>query len=778
MKDERGKNLSKNPMVLKIPKKVVLSAATLFGACFVLLVVISVQQINDMSREIRTRFDGQKWSLPAVVYSRPLELYPGLELTGDLFEMELQLGGYRKDNPVRVSGGYLRDGERFDLMTRGFMFPSGYQPARKATINFLNGKVEQIIDEAGDALPHMRLDPARIGSFHPLVHEDRIVVQHSQIPPLFIETLMAVEDKQFFDHHGISLTGITRAFYVNLRAGRTVQGGSTLTQQLIKNFFLERERSLSRKVQEAIMALLLEYHYSKEEIITAYVNEVFMGQDGKRAIHGFGLASQFYFRRALEDLSVAQMATLVGMVKGPSFYDPLRRPENCIRRRDGVLSILLADGIIDEQIYREGVAQELSDVAPQKNGMKRFPGFVDLVRRQLKDEYREEDLKKNGLHILTTLDPQVQVRAEAQLKNTIATLENGKQENLLEGAVVITGRENGEVHALVGGKESRLSGFNRALDARRPIGSLVKPAVYLTALERGYTLASPLLDSAISLDNDGSVWRPRNYDRQEHGTVALYQALAHSYNLATVRLGMEIGVDAVAETLQKMGGGVPETVYPSLLLGAINMSPLEVAQVYQTIGSGGFYLPLRAIQAVQGKDGALLTRYGLKVEQRFSPEFIYLLHHGLTRVMEEGTARSYGFPDTMEVAGKTGTTNDFRDSWFAGYAGDRLMVVWLGNDGNQSVALTGASGALRVWGNIMLGMRNRSGTIVEPQGITWRRIDPRTLRSGTIFNPHATVLPFLAEGHGEERSGRSIFDVREVEQSVKDMVDSFRNIFQ
>ncbi len=744
-----------------------------FILLFVLAMIAAVQ-LRGLSIEITTKFDGKRWSLPAVVYARPLELYPGLVLTPEAFEYELQLSGYREEENVAAAGGYNREGSTFELVTRSFVFPSGREESRSLIVVIYENQISQITDRSTTSeIAFVRLDPARIGSFHPLVHEDRIVVQQDEIPPILQQALLAVEDKRFFEHHGISITGIARAMLANIKAGRTVQGGSTLTQQLVKNFFLNRDRTLSRKIQEALMAILLEYHYSKEEIMTAYINEVFLGQDGSRAIHGFALASQFYFRRDLRDLSTAQVATLVGMVKGPSLYNPLRKPENCLARRKAILNILLNDQIIDLATHDLATQQPLTDVSPQKNGFNRFPAFLELVRRQLKDEYHEEDLKSSGLRILTTLNPQIQQHAEQQLVHTIDGLEKSESKDEVEGAVVITGRENGEVHAIVGGKEGRRSGFNRALDARRPIGSLIKPAVYLAALRNGYSLATPVSDIQIELENQGRRWKPKNYDNQEHGRVALYTALAKSYNLATVRLGIDVGIEKVAETLELFGVQIPAKLYPSLLLGSMNMSPLEVAQFYQTIGSGGFYLPARSIQAVLASDGSLLTRYGLKVEQRFSPQTIFLLNHGLMRVMEEGTGKSYNFKRQISLAGKTGTTNGLRDSWFAGYSGANLVVVWLGNDDNKSIALSGSSGALQVWGNIMQAMATTSLKMVEPEGIMWRRIDTRTLRSATLFNRNSTVLPF-AKGAEKDKGWRvPSMDMQAIENKAQEVFDSF-----
>lgn len=701
-----------------------------------------------LSDEIRQKFDGKRWSLPAIVYARPLELYPGLRLSPEMLEEELHLSGYRKETKEKAAGSYGRNGSTIRLVSRDFHYPSGPELSQQLTITFADQHIATLTtgdDRTPVALA--RLDPARIGSFHPTVHEDRLILAREEIPELLIKTLLVMEDRNFYAHHGIAPLGIARALLANIRAGKTVQGGSTLTQQLVKNLFLNRERTLWRKAQEAVMALIVDYHYDKEEILTAYINEVFLGQDDNRAVHGFALASQFYFRRDLQDLRPDQMAVLVGMVKGPSSYDPRRNPENCLARRNLVLTTMAGHGILDKAVYTEALARPVTETAVQKHGFNRFPAFLELIRQQLTGEYREEDLKTSGLRILTTLDPQLQHQVEKNLQETISALENKQKYQNLEGAVIIAGRENGEVLALAGGKNPLVPGFNRALQAKRPIGSLVKPAVYLAALQKGYTLASPLEDTTVSLNIEGSSnWRPENYDRKEHGRVPLVTALANSYNLATVRLGMEVGLDKVLATIHDLGYGGEIAAYPSLLLGAVDMTPFEVSQIYQTLAAGGFFTALRAIESVMATDGSLLNRYGLAVEQRFSPELIYLLTHALQRVVSEGSAKALLSSPLRDhgVAGKTGTSDNLRDSWFAGFTGDHLAVVWLGRDDNTSIGLTGSAGALRVWEKIMRAVVSSPLRPAEPEGIAWMALDRTTFGESRNGGNTATRLPFIA----------------------------------
>ncbi len=714
-----------------------------------LLVIILVfaAYVKHLDGIICQKFNGKRWSLPAVVYARPLELYPGLSLSPAQLEKELQLTGYRRESEAAAPGGYGRYNDLIHLFTRDFHFPEGLQKSVNIMVQFADTKIESLTCvDSGQKLSLARLDPARIGSFHPRHHEDRIVLTRHELPELLIKTLLAVEDQDFYSHSGLSPRGIARAFLANIKAGKTVQGGSTLSQQLVKNFFLNNKRSLQRKFNEAIMTLLLELYYSKDEILTAYANEIFLGQDGARAVHGFGLASQFYFRRNLEDLEASQIALLVGMVKGPSYYNPRKHIDRCLKRRGLVLDIMLSRNIIDRKVYHKARATSIEKTGKTIGGFNRFPAFLDLVRRQLQQDYLEEDLTTDGLKIMTTLDPQVQWQVEKNLAGTINDLEKRTGVKKIEGAVIVSSREGGEILAVVGGRNPLKNGFNRAIDARRPIGSLIKPAVYLTAINNGYTLASPVMDSSLTIDDGkGGIWSPKNFDGKEHGRVPLYKALSHSYNQATVKIGMDIGLDKVLQTVRDLGVDIEFPLYPSFLLGAASMVPYEVSQMFQTIAAGGFYVPQRVIASVLSADNTLLQHFALSVEQRFTPESIFLLNTALQFGVREGTGSSLShyIPPTLNVAGKTGTSSNFRDSWFAGFSGNKLTIVWLGRDDNKSTGLTGASGALVVWGKLMRSLNAKPLDLVEPSTIDWAWLDPKTLEIANRFHYETVHLPFI-----------------------------------
>lgn len=670
-----------------------------------LLLTLSVAgYIGYLDWVVRAKFAGKRWELPARVYARPLELYAGLDLTPAELQTELKRLGYRPVRMIARPGSYTRAGPVIEVYARAFIFWDGKTPPRRLRIRFAADRVASVSDEAGHEVGIARLDPPVIGSIYPERKEDRILVRLADVPPQLVRALLATEDRNFYQHHGIDFRATARALWADLRAGALVQGGSTLTQQLAKNFYLSPQRSLGRKLNEALMALLLELHYDKDAILEAYLNEVYLGQDGARAIHGFGLAAHFYYGRPLRELHLAQLAQLVALVRGPSFYDPRRHPERARARRNLVLELMASQGVITPAEAQQAEAAPEHVTAEPPSGVTPYPAFIDLVRRQLKRDYDETDLTTEGLRIFTTFDPRVQAAAEGAVVRVLPRLEarTGAPANALEAAVLVTDPRNGEIQAVVGGRRPRYAGFDRALDALRQVGSLMKPVVYLTALEqrKRYTLATPLDDAPLRVKRpDGKVWVPNNYDRRSHGTVPLYEALANSYNLATVRLGMQVGLSSVEAMLHRLGVQREVSPYPSMLLGATALSPLEVAQMYQTIAAGGFRTPLRAIRAVTTADGVPLTRYDLAVDKAVDPGTDYLVTYALQAVVKEGTARSLPreLADAWQPAGKTGTTDDLRDSWFAGFTGDRLAVVWVGRDDNASTGLTGASGALRVW---------------------------------------------------------------------------------
>jgi penicillin-binding protein 1B len=697
------------------------------------------------------QFGSKQWELPARIYSRPLELYPGLPLNPELLEKELILMSYRKGDSIDVPGSYCINKNVCTLFSRPFSFPDGEESSQKIRIEIRNGTISGLTDiETNRNINLARLDPALIGSFYPDSDEDRLWVKFDDAPPLLIQTILAVEDRDFYHHHGIKILSMLRALKTNIMAGKAIQGASTLTQQLVKNLFLSTEKTLIRKINEAIMALSLELFYDKNKIFEAYINEVYLGQDGNRAIHGFGMASRFYFGRSLDDLCAREIALLVGLLKGPSYYNPYRFTERALKRRNVVLSLMADQILIRPAEAQQAMKKDLGVISNPQSGISPFPSFLDFVKRNLLREYDETDLETEGLRIFSTMVPKIQFAVEKSVKNRLETIERSKNLpfNSLEAAVVITGVGNNEIVALTGGRNPKIKGFNRALDSRRLSGSLIKPVIYLSALAQSekYTLISSLNDSPIQVKTKNGVWEPKNYDRQFHGNVPLFEALSNSYNAATVRLGMEMGLDTFFETLHKLGIHKNLPPYPSVLLGAVGISPLEAAQMYQTFAAGGFFSPVRVIQAVCRPDGHLLQRYPLTVNETINPDTIYLLNKALQIVISEGTGRSLNrvLAEKLTPAGKTGTTDDLRDSWFAGFTGDYTGAVWVGRDDNAPCGLTGASGAMQVWGDIMAKISTSPLQLSKPDNIIITTIDPITGCRTEKHCPGSFSFPFIA----------------------------------
>jgi penicillin-binding protein 1B len=675
---------------------------------------------------VTREFQGRLWSVPARVYAEPLELYAGAALSGDDLEQELRRLHYRPGDPASGPGLYRRRGGEFELHTRRVRFVDELRAPLRVRVRTSADAVTELAAVDGSALPLFRLDPLLVGSVFPVHGEDRLVLAPDEVPPLLRAALKTIEDKRFDEHHGVDLRSILRALWANLRAGHITQGGSTLTQQLVKNYFLSDQQTFGRKLTEAVMALRLEAHFSKDEILVAYVNEVYLGQDGERAVHGFGLGSQFYFGKPVDELDAGELALLVGLVKGPSYYDPHKHPERARARRDLVLKEL-ADAHLIGAAEADRAARQPLALRPHGGGY--VPAFLDLVRRHLKRDYAEADLAAAGLAIYTTLEPRAQAAAERALTRGLRRLDAASRtrDAQLEGAVVIAEPQSGDVLAVVGGRDTGSEGFNRALDARRPIGSLVKPAVYLAALESGrYTAASLLEDAPLELKlGDGSLWTPQNFTRETYGSVPMVRALAESLNLATVRLGLDVGLARVADTLVKLGLERRPALNPSLLLGAVEMTPLEVVEVYASLANGGFRARLRAVRAVLDEHGGALRRFKVEVEAAAPPAAVYALDRMLVQVTERGTGRgaTARLPRNIVAPAKTGTSSDTRDSWFAGFTGSHLAVVWVGYDDNRTTGLTGAAGAMPVWADAIASLRPASWEPAAPPELDERWVE-------------------------------------------------------
>jgi len=757
-----------------------ISKTTLLKILFTLLVLVGLLLLF-LDVQIRHQFEGKRWAVPAKVYARPLELYAGSALTIEDLKIELRGLGYQFVSRASKPGQAAFSSSRAIISTRGFNFTDGREPARRLVLDFNREGLSGISDAQGNELALLRLEPVLIGGIYPLNNEDRDLIQLQDAPPELIDALIAIEDRDFYQHHGISPKGIARAMLANIKAGAFVQGGSTLTQQLIKNFYLTSDRTLIRKLLEMPMAMLLELHYSKDEILEAYLNEVYLGQDGARAIHGFGLGAHYFFGQPIQELKLHQVALLAGMVKGPSYYDPRRHPERAKRRRNLVLSVLHEQGEITQEQYQQATTADLDVVKKGTLLKEAYPAFLDLVKRQLRRHYRDEDLSSEGLRVFTSLDPIVQKEAEQALIETISQLEQGYQKvDKLQGSMVVTDPQTGEVLSVIGDRNTRYKGFNRALDSKRPIGSLVKPAVYLAALEQGYTLSTRLDDSPYSLSlPNGQTWKPQNFDKQSHSEVTLIEGLTHSYNIATARLGMAVGLDNVIDTLVRLGVRRDLDPYPSLLLGAQGLSPLEVATMYQTIAANGFQMPARAIRTVTDSEGNALSSYPFQLKQTVDPEDIYLIQTAMQQVTRRGTAASIyrTLPGHLNVAGKTGTSDDQRDSWFAGFSNNRLAVVWLGQDDNSPLPFTGSGGALRAWTQFMASQPLDSFQAPTPETIEWLWVNADNGYLSAAQCENARQLPFI-RGTAPQQTAECYIEPGQQDDPVSRSIDWIKDWFQ
>lgn len=682
-----------------------------------------------LDQRVTQAFERLAWQEPTRIYARPLRLAPGEPLDARSLLAELDASGYREAEGAPQPGSFARDGDRFQLHLRAWRDLDGARPAQRVALELGGGRVRALAQASGAALDVAWLDPARIASLHGKEQSERRLVRLAEVPEQLILLLQSTEDRSFKHHRGVDPWGILRALWVNLREGEIRQGGSTLTQQLVRSLFLGREVALERKLNEAFYALIIEARFDKGRILETYLNEVYLGQEGAQAVHGVGAGAVFWFGRELEALDTAELALLVGLIQGPSYHDPRRHPERARQRRGVVLDMAVETGVLAADAAARAKAAPLGVSRGGHLPRNRYPAFMDLVRAQLERDYRESDLSGAGLAIHTTLAPMAQAAAENAVREALAALQDGQQ-SPLQGALVVTDTQAGTVDAVVGGRDARAHGFNRALEARRPIGSLAKPFTYVLALAQPqrWSLAAMLDDAPVRVDLPGGrSWMPENFDRRSHGRVALVDALAQSYNQATVRLGLQIGPERVADLMEALAQ-VEVQPHPSLLLGAVDLSPMAVAQLYQFFAAQGRLQPLRAVRGVLDAQHRPLKRYDLPPPPAQPGDALAarLVTLALQEAARSGTSRRLGTGAlrALAPAGKTGTSNDSRDSWFAGYTGRHLAVAWVGNDANQSTGLLGASGALRLWESLFAALPSLPLTVGDDD-LEFEWIDPQ-----------------------------------------------------
>ena len=695
---------------------------------FIVFVVLMAIYGVYLDQKIRSRIDGKVWQLPAAVYGRMVNLEPDMAITKNEMVKLLEATQYRQVSKMTRPGEFTVQANSVEMIRRPFDFPDSKEGQVRARLTFDGDRLDTIENmDNNRQFGFFRLDPRLITMLSSANGEQRLFVARNGFPDLLVDTLLATEDRHFYEHDGISLYSIGRAVLANLTAGRTVQGASTLTQQLVKNLFLSSERSYWRKANEAYMAVLMDARYSKDRILELYMNEVYLGQSGDNEIRGFPLASLYYFGRPVEELSLDQQALLVGMVKGASIYNPWRNPKLALERRNLVLRLLQQQQVIDQELYDMLSARPLG-VQPRGGVISPQPAFMQLVRQELQSKLGDKVKDLSGVKIFTTFDSVAQDAAEKAAVDGIPALKKQRKLSDLETAMVVVDRNTGEVRAMVGGAEPQFAGYNRAMQARRSIGSLAKPATYLTALSQPnqYRLNTWIADAPISLRQpNGQVWSPQNDDKQFSGQVMLVDALTRSMNVPTVNLGMALGLPAIVDTWQKLG--VPKdqlNPVPAMILGALNLTPIEVAQAFQTIASGGNRAQLSALRSVIAEDGSVLYQSFPQAERAVPAQAAYMTLWTMQQVVQRGTGRQLGakYPN-LHLAGKTGTTNNNVDTWFAGIDGREVVITWVGRDNNQPTKLYGASGAMSIYQRYLANQSPVPLNLVAPEDIVDMGVD-------------------------------------------------------
>ena len=711
----------------RVPRKRRGWIGLLFKLFLVFAVVMAIYGVY-LDSQIRSRIDGKVWQLPATVYGRMVSLEPGMSYNKKEMIALLEGTQYREVTRMTRPGEFTVQANSIEMIRRPFDFPDSKEGQIRARLSFNGDRLSEIKNlDNGRSFGFFRLDPRLITMLQSPNGEQRLFVPRAGFPDLLVDTLVATEDRHFYQHDGISFYSIGRAFLANITAGRAVQGGSTLTQQLVKNLFLTNERSLWRKANEAYMALIMDARYSKDRILELYLNEVYLGQAGNDQIRGFPLASLYYFGRPVDELSLDQQALLVGMVKGASLYNPWRNPKLALERRNLVLRLLQQQKVIDQELYDMLSARPLG-VQPKGGVITPQPAFMQMVRNELQAKLGDKIKDLSGVKIFTTLDPVSQDAAEKSVEEGIPALRKQRGLNDLETAMVVVDRFSGEVRAMVGGADPQFAGYNRALQARRSIGSLAKPATYLTALSQPdtYRLNTWIADNPIALKQpNGQVWKPQNDDHRFSGQVMLVDALTNSMNVPTVNLGMTLGLPQVVDTWTRLGVAKDQLQpVPAMLLGALNLTPVEVAQAFQTIASGGSRAPLSAVRSVIAEDGSVLYQSFPQAERVVPAQAAYLTLYTMQQVVDHGTARALGakYP-RADLAGKTGTTNNLVDSWFAGIDGKEVAITWIGRDNNQPTKLYGASGAMQLYRRYLENQAPMPLMLTPPEDIARMNVD-------------------------------------------------------
>ncbi len=700
--------------------------------CLTLLVAVGLGLVY-LNAHVSRQFQSLSWAVGAKIYARPLELFQNAPFSLEQTRFELDLLNYRVVNARPGRGQYQQSHESLWIGMRGHQFADGLEPDRLVRIAFQGSQVTELTDQSSTPVDIIRFEPLVLAQLSG-THADREIIDLSDLPDEFIKMLIAVEDRAFFDHAGVSMVGIMRAAMNNVLVGRFAQGGSTLTQQLVKNLYLTSERTLTRKAFEAVYAVLLDAAFSKERILGAYVNEVFLGQWGNRAIHGFATAAQFYFGRPINELSISQQALLIGLIKGPSALNPRRFPARALERRNLVLSLAASQGVITENIAEAAAKTPLSVPSRPADRIGRFPGYVSLVRRELTSDYTSQQLTAAGLRIYTALDPQVHRGLLEGRKDALRRLKDigmDPSSKAQMGALVVD-IPTGEIQAVLAGRDDN-AGFHRVLDAKRQIGSLVKPFVVAAAIEEDSRLHAGTLvrDEVVSIrDGQGNVWSPKNYEKTEQGVVRLENVIANSINQATVHLALGLGLNSILDRLKDYGIPVESTKPPATILGVSEMSPYQVATRYQGLLNQGYLTPLKSVRTVVDDSGRELSRRHFEASRFMMARAAVQVDHMMRVGATIGTGREFGQRYGQLLASKTGTTDDGRDAWFVGADGRRLGVAWVGFDDNRKAGLVGSVAALPVIAAAIQFVQRSDRAKTLPEGLIYGWIN----RSGQIVD--------------------------------------------
>jgi len=704
------------------------------------------------------KFQLRRLSLPTRIFADFTPLKPGAPLAADDILEKLDRLGYRQNSVVAQPGDYINGRGQIDIYTRDFRHPSGHYPAQPVRVVFNRGGGIASVVSLKEAAPldNAALEPELLTSILSDQLENRQPVTLNQVPQHLQDAVVVTEDVRFWHHPGIDPLGILRALGRNVRAHGVAEGGSTLTQQLVKNYYLTSERTMKRKILEAFMAVILDAKYSKQEILEAYLNDIYLGRNRSISIIGVGEASRFYFGKPVTDIDVAQAALLAGMIGGPNNYSPFADPQRALDRRNTVLGLMLHYRKIDQAMYDKSIAEPLPQKPfRQKPGLGSITDYVDRVLQEMSTDYGVKDVKGQGYAIYTAIDLNAQNAAAQLVDANLRQLEQHhgnlrRASSPLQGVLIHVDVQSGEIRSLVGGRNYDLSQFNRALSAKRQVGSLFKPFVYVTAFEpslsqQNITPATLVSDTRLPPMKQYGNWSPRNYEDEYHGTVTVAEAIEQSMNSASVRIGLACGIGPVVKTAHTLG--IQQQLdpdNPSILLGAADLPPIEMADAYSTIAREGSRLPLHTIRFVTNDRGALLTTPGeIKPVQVFPARDMYVLLDVMRGVLDRGTAaaaRSMGF--RRPAAGKTGTTNDKRDAWFIGFTPQTLTLAWVGFDDNTPTGLAGGEAAVPVWTRYMQTVTN-SQPVTDfgiPGGITAARIDEASGGLATENCPPRSVV--------------------------------------